>query len=478
MIPIRYLSFILAAVTVFSCSAKITPQEGSRTDPTPVPEPLPETEKVPLDVRAKATPADAYSTYKAYTVERIPGFTPKETPQLDEYGGILSKSYEATGWFRVEKIDGRWWMIDPLGHPFIAASVGEFMVGGSDRQKQALSSIYNTTQRWAASELNWLKSQGFTAIGRGSSSVVINVPRRLPYCVFSNPMASFSNHLKNDLKYNIPTATPIAFDEAYDEYLSKLSWLTNYAGDSYCIGIFADNELFWTDDLLKIYLERLPAGNVSRKTAQAWFDARKGTTGASASQATAEDKDAFKAYCMDDYLKRTLAAIRTYDPNHMFIGNRFYKWPSELSSQAMMAVAGNYMDIVSINHYTKWEPDPADFDRWESWSGRPILISEFYVKGEDSGLPNNAGLGWVVPTQEDRGVFYENFIIGLIKTGKCVAWQWFKYQDNDPEDATADASNTDSNKGLVRWDLTRYDEMIKHMAAANSQVYNLMEFYK
>ena len=437
----------------------------------------PPADKEPLVVRAKETPSSEWVEYSALTVDRIPGFTPGKAPATDKYGGLLSVSCEASGWFRVEKIDGRWWMIDPLGHPFIAASVGEFTFGSSARQQQALSSTFGTTPRWAAAEMNWIKSKGFTALGRGNSNTVRDIPTRIPYCVYAGPMTSYVRHLRGDLKYNIPTNTPIVFDTGYDEYLSSLNWLAKYADDPYCIGIFVDNELFWTDDLLKIYLERLPSTDVNRKTAQSWLDERKGRSGCTASDATAEDRDAFKAYCLDTYLKRTLFAVRTFDPNHMFIGNRFYKWTSELASEAMMHVAGQYMDIVSINYYTKWEPDQEALSRWESWSGRPLLISEFYVKGEDSGLPNNSGLGWIVPTQDDRGIFYENFVIGLLKSGRCVAWQWFKYMDNDPEDTEADASNTDSNKGLVKWDFSRYDAMLTHMEAANAQIYNLANHY-
>lgn len=46
--------------------------------------------------------------------------------------------------------------------------------------------------------------------------------------------------------------------------------------------------------------------------------------------------------------------------------------------------------------------------------GKPFLITEWYVKGEDSGLPNATGAGWNVPTQDDRGIFYENFCLQLL----------------------------------------------------------------
>lgn len=471
---------VVLAMCFAACAPQGVPQvdPGTGTDPEPGPVVDSGRVKTAFEVMAKAAPDEPYQTYSGRTVENIEGFTPKTAPELDKYGGLLSKTFTATGYFRVEKEGDRWWMVTPLGHAFIAASVGEFMYGSSDRQKSALAGTFKSLPVWAASEMSWIKSLGFTALGRGNSATVREVPSRIPYCVYASPMTTYTRHLKNDLKMNFPANTPMVFDTDYDEYLtSGLSWLSSYAADPYCLGIFTDNELFWTDDLLKIYLSNLPASNANRIEAQRWLDERKGKSGSVWSSATEEDKDAFKAYCLETYLRRTSAALRQYDPNHLYIGNRFYKWTSELSSKAMMEAAGKYIDVISINFYTKWEPVQEDFDNWSGWSGRPILISEFYVKGEDSGLPNTAGLGWIVPTQEDRGLWYENFVAGLIKTGKCVGWQWFKYQDNDPQDTTADASNTDSNKGLVTWDFKRYDAMIKHMSAANAQIYHLAEYY-
>ena len=39
-------------------------------------------------------------------------------PDRDAYGGFASTKAKATGFFRVEQIDGRWWFIDPDGHLF------------------------------------------------------------------------------------------------------------------------------------------------------------------------------------------------------------------------------------------------------------------------------------------------------------------------------------------------------------------------
>jgi hypothetical protein len=39
---------------------------------------------------------------------------------LDEYGGWKGVQAEATGFFRVQEIAGRWWLITPEGNGFIS----------------------------------------------------------------------------------------------------------------------------------------------------------------------------------------------------------------------------------------------------------------------------------------------------------------------------------------------------------------------
>lgn len=56
-------------------------------------------------------------------------------------------------------------------------------------------------------------------------------------------------------------------------------------------------------------------------------------------------------------------------------------------------------------------------------------------------MPNHTGAGWLVHAQDDRGLFYENFVLALLASRSCVGWHWFKYQDNDPDDPHAEASN-------------------------------------
>src|ERR1035437_2138872 len=109
-----------------------------------------------------------------------------------------------------------------------------------------------------------------------------------------------------------------------------------------------------------------------------------------------------------------------------------------------------------------------------------MMMTEFYTKGSDADprLTNAHGAGWIVPTQADRGKFYQNFCLDLLRSRVCVGWHWLKYQDNDPDDLTADLSNRDANKGIVDNSYHPYLPLTGLMKELNDQVYNLADLYE
>ncbi len=138
----------------------------------------------------------------------------------------------------------------------------------------------------------------------------------------------------------------------------------------------------------------------------------------------------FLAYVTDRYFRIVSTAIKRYDPNHLFLGSRFHG--GELNWPEVFKAAGPYVDVLAVNYYRTWTPSQQQLAIWSKCSGRPILITEWYVKGEDSGMPNYSGAGWIVrsPTRPG-GSFYQNFALGLLESKVCVGWHWFKYSDND-----------------------------------------------
>jgi hypothetical protein len=426
-----------------------------------------------------------WKTYSAKTVDKLPGFTMAKEPSLDIYGGWEINQSKATGFFRVEQKQDRWWIIDPFGNPFIHQGVAVFRAGSSEAQLAAMKSKYGTEQNWVDQESAFLRENGFNGVGAWSAADLIQTSKQpLVYTVIVNPMGNYkSDHLKKyggkyemagwqGYRYDLA----MVFDPEFDAYVEKaVAPIVKYANDKFLLGYFTDNELPWKNDALDRHLKYLGKEEAGYIAAKKWLDQRKGKD-ASLEDINEEDRLAFTGFYFETYIKKVASAIRKLDPNHLYLGCRFNQSAEELNNPAIFKVAGKYMDIVSINHYRKWEPDQEILANWTKWSNKPFLITEWYTKGEDSGLPNRTGAGWNVPTQLDRGYFYQNFVIELLKSRACVGWHWFTYQDNDPLNLKTDPSNRDSNKGIVNSQFVPYQDLMKNMKQINTNSFQLIQY--
>jgi hypothetical protein len=190
---------------------------------------------------------------------------------------------------------------------------------------------------------------------------------------------------------------------------------------------------------------------------------------------TKGQKEAFLGYVSYVYYGEIKAALNKYDPNHLYLGSRFHS--SAKNVQAILKAVEKHLDFVSINYYGYWQPEAKNLSDWAAWCNRPIFITEFYTKAEDSGMENKTGAGWLVKTQADRGIHYQNFCMELLKAPNCVGWHWFRYQDNDPTDLSADKSNRDSNKGLVSYQYKPYLTLLEKMKTLNLNKYELIKYF-
>jgi hypothetical protein len=231
--------------------------------------------------------------------------------------------------------------------------------------------------------------------------------------------------------------------------------------DPFLVGVFSDNELPIKKDMLDRMLKRTGA----TKAAADAFIAGKGPL-------TDDLRRDFVQHVFDTYFRITTQAIRAALPHHLCLGSRFHG-PAKHASGAWKA-AGRWCDAISMNYYDHWSPQKEHLQQWHDWSGKPCLITEFYVKGMDSGMANTSGAGWVVKTQADRGAFYQNFALALLESKTCVGWHWFKYMDNDPSNTKTDASNRDSNKGILDARFNPYPPLLEAMSKLNHRLYPLI----
>ena len=439
-----------------------------------------------VETRKNATVPD-WTSYETRTLDALKGFRTRKTdPATDEYGGWKAVSFEATGFFRTQKEGDRWWLVDPAGHPFIFKGVAAFAVGHSTRQQDALKEKYGTMEAWADSEMDHLRELGFNGLGAWATvDVVRKREHPLPYTVIVSPMGRYrGQHIRKfGGKYlqhgwqNYRFDLAMVFDPEFDRFVEEeVAKVAVYKDDPWLVGYFTDNEIPWVNDALDRHLTLLAHDEPAYLAVRKWFEERKGK-GARPEDITQADRDAFSAFYLDTYLSKVTAALRKADGNHLYLGCRFNQWKEELHNKAMFEVAGRYMDVISVNHYQRWTPDMQEITNFGKWSGKPFMVTEFYTKGEDSDLPNTTGAGWNVHTQEDRGLFYQNFCLQLLESKCCVGWHWFKYMDNDPEDLTTDESNRDSNKGMVKWNFEPYPALLAKMKQLNDRTFRLIQYF-
>jgi hypothetical protein len=447
-------------LTLFGCTALLAPAQTT------------------VDVK-KRTDDKEWKPRLVRTLADLGDLRSVSRPALDQWGGRADITLRATGFFRVEQIKGRWTLVDPEGHPYLSVGVCTVRPLASAEADAALAERFGNTEGWAKATHQQLRNAAFNTLGCWSDPTAfarLNPP--LAYTLSLSVGASFASKVGRTTKGGrakfLNDVLPV-FHPDWPKYCDEL--IAQRAGplkdDPRVLGYFSDNELPFNPKTLESHLG-LPAGDSGRLAAEQWMRVRR----LEAERITAADRQAFLEFYAEAYLRPIAEALHRHAPNHLYLGAR-YHWTS-LRQEGLFKASGRYVDVISINWYNVWDPAQMGDDKyspalWHEWSGRPCVITEWYAKGEDSGLANTTGAGWLVKTQAARGTYYQTFTLGLLAEPACVGWHWFMYQDNDPTSASAGSSNVDSNKGLVDNRYRPWPELLQAATAINSDVYRLRD---
>lgn len=418
--------------------------------------------------------------FDTQSVDILPGFHPVQKQSFTKYGSNPKQKVKVTGFFRTEKIGDRWWVVDPEGYLTLHVAINSVSPGRSDKNKEAFKKKFNTPENWIKETNIKFHALGFNGTGSWSDHDQIkNAPIQkespLAYCINWNFMSSYGKERGGTFQQPGHTGYPkdaiFVFDPEFETYCDKhAQLLTKYKDDATLFGYFSDNEMPFPEKVLANYLS-LPKNDNGYKAAVKWLSDNK----IDSNNIDDAARNRFRAFVGEKYFSVVSKAIKKYDPNHIYLGSRLYG--SEKSNETFMRAIGKYIDIISCNYYNVWTPNPADLKNWTDWTGKPFIITEWYTKGEDSGMPNQTGAGWIVKTQKDRGLFYQNYTLALLKSKNCVGWHWFKYQDNDPTDKNADPSNSDSNKGILDNNFDYYQDLIDLMKQLNDNRFELINYF-
>lgn len=393
----------------------------------------------------------------------------------NRFGGWTERKLADAGSFRtMREPSGRWWLVDPEGCAYLSIGMNAVRPNDTALGHDRMREIFNNKRQWAQSTAELLIDNGYNTLGAWSYWRSINqTTRPMPYTLQMNFAANYAKEIglaqqgqgHRDYAQDL---IPV-FHPSFETFCrNAAASLGKHGHESMLLGVFSDNEMPFPHDALDRCLV-LKKDDPSRVAAETWLNQQ----GASVQPGSINNlqREQFLKFMLSRYFKICHDAIGSQLPNALYLGCRFHG--RALRQQAVFEAAGPYVDVISVNWYGRWTPQHALMDRWVQWSQRPFIITEFYAKGMDTGLPNHSGAGWSVQTQQDRGHFYQHFALSLLQHPGCVGWHWFRYIDNDPEDVLIDPTNIDSNKGIVDGQFKPYQTMLTSMRTLNLRVYAL-----
>ena len=438
--------------------------------------------------RAHDTNGDAtkYTSYKTRVLDTLVNYTynKNEQSQYDVYGGYMGgERYEATGFFHTKRIDGRWWVIDPLGYPYFRAAVNAISNGGN---KGAIAKQFGSNEKLAIAQTRYLMDDlGFNSCGGWSDTEELSqVEVSMSQTMILNLMIDYTKKLglnvsesgNTDLEGGI---MPV-FDPGFAEFCrtTAKSKVAPYVNNPNVYGWMLDNELPGAENMLDscLTLDHTVSKNFySYATAWTFMYIMTGKNpNVSLNDVTDELREQFRAMVWDRYYEVTTTAVREVDPNHMILGSRLFNgtWTVE----SILKAGAYWCDVITANVYGQWTPSSEWIANVERWTDKPFIITEWYAKGMDvvdtaTGLDNKEGAGFTVKTQADRGLFYQNFALKLLEAKNCVGFDWFKYWDDSP------GSSSTSNKGIYSHMLEEYTILTESMKEVNLNKYSLIEFF-
>ncbi len=412
----------------------------------------------------------------------------------DKYFGLVAKDrkFNATGRFRLQKVDGKWFFITPEGNLFWSHGID--CVGGapstptSKREhyfEDISDSKYSETGWWAKVfyepgkfktfnftarniDLKYadkapdyknvaparLKTWGINTYGAWTQTDLLKA-EKIPYALILSSIHPLKLESKNKL-YGYWKPFPDYFDPRFGEMTKKAVLKSaDLIRSPYCIGVFIDNELPWQSKTIstpkavltcpadqpskvefKKFLQkkRKNIENLNNAWASEYKDWNEFLSRTDFVPKTGEGKRdmlEFEREIYRHYFKTCRDAVKNADPEALYFGCRL-AWTNVLVEK----VASTYCDAVSFNLY---RDSVADFDLPEGAKDKPVIIGEFHFGNQDRGVFG----GGLRPcaTMAERVKKYETYLDGAIKNPRIVGAHWFQYFDQPTTGRCGDGEN-------------------------------------
>ena len=402
------------------------------------------------------------------------------SPPACRYGGVARDKLRSTGFFRVEKVAGRWWLVDPEGCRFWSAGVngaGEVpprtQIIGRDKLFASIPTVaqipavnadpdplrdpvsftaanlikrfgrdWNTPNAQLAARR--MRAWGLNTVwGPALNESLAPTPTLRQAYVY--PLRGWLGVEGSAM--SMPDVYSDAFAKRVD--LEAAQQLATRKDDPWMIGYLLGDEPPWLGReaaAVDLVLRGSASGLQQRfKTALA-----KGDSPAA--------RKALVHAAFGRYLEIVGAAVRRHDPNHLNLGVRFDGSPPD----DVIALARGF-DVYTMNAY-RWAPPKEFADRVSTIAKLPILIGGF-----DFGVPEHGMAPGPVQVlnQAERGVAYSYFVEHAAEHAAIVGTQWNGWIDQ-PVTGRRDGENY--NIGWIDVTDRPYPELVAAAKATHAKL--------
>ena len=362
-------------------------------------------------------------------------------PDVDQYGGWKGgPQLKATGFFRTEKVDGKWWLVDPEGHLFFSLGIAcvyawtESRVNGREnyfewlpeklgkswRNDDQLADLLaaNLGRKYGA---DWkphfaemaqrrFRAWGINTMGNWSHEYIWAL-RRTPYVATIDPSTKARLVGKKGV-CGVRDVNSPQFALDVRAQLQKLA--EKIKDDPWCIGVFIDNELPWTSDDVPDVAEK--------------------------------------------YFSTIAAEVKAALPNHLYLGCRFMRYQADA-----WRAAARHCDVVSFNFYERhptWDLPPDAVDK-------PIIVGEFHFGALDRG--HLVGGCATTFDQTERAQCFKDYVNACLDNPRYVGCHWFQYTDQAMTGRYFDGEAY--QVGFVSVTDTPYPELVEACRETASKMY-------
>lgn len=447
-------------------------------------------------------------------------------PDRDAYGGwARGPKLEATGRFRVQKHEGKWWFVDPEGRLFWSSGITGVRFNNATRvagrenffgwlppKDDPLARFFGGRGKGRSFDFyaaNLFRKYGpdfeaafFDMATRRMPAWGVNTIanwsderswalRRVPYTAPIHTGGPFHFVVSERLKAGQPWIKyfPDPFDPRFAQALDeKLAALAHLKDDPWLLGVFIDNELPWLENeggpkrvaaaaldtpaqtpVRIALLKQLRAhGEIGALNAAfgtgfaSWDDAaQKPWRLTPAQRASAENALA----ALDTAIAEKYFQVRREALRRHLPGALDLGCRFHQHNREAIRAAKQYCDVVSFNIYG-YSPGERQADEIAAELDFPIVIGEFHFGATDRGM-FHPGLRKTAD-QADRAAKYAAYMTEAAAAPWCVGAHWFQYLDQ-PLTGRGDGENY--NIGFVNVADDPYPELAATARKCHEAIY-------